>query len=84
MDEQIEELATRWQEYVSQDHHKDRDCHFYITKGWSYGEPTGWIIEHSAYIGWNPHNVTYDILEEAEKGLIDYLQELLAEYEEDV
>lgn len=82
-DEQITELTKRWQEVVSKDHHKDRDCHFYLTKGWAYGEPSGWLIEHSSYIGWDPDGVTYDTLEQAEEALIEYLEALLLEYEEE-
>lgn len=81
--DKITELANRWYTLISPQHHKDRDCHFYLTKGWNYGEPSGWIIEHSSYIGWDPDGITYDTLEQAEGALIEYLEALLLEYEEE-
>ena len=78
----ITELNKRWYDVVSKDHFKDCDAYFYITKGWNYDEPSGWLIEHSAYIGCGPDGITYDTLEQAEEALIEYLEALLLEYEE--
>ena len=44
------ELTQFWYNYVSLDHHKDRDCHFYINQVFSYGEEPYWRIEHYGYI----------------------------------
>ena len=37
-EEEITKLTELWYEIVGNDHHKDRDCHWYINKVWSYGE----------------------------------------------
>ncbi len=54
-EEQIEDFMMRftdaWYGYVNQDHHKDRDCHFYITKTWSYGEKPTYEASHWGYVG---------------------------------
>lgn len=41
----VTELATKYYNLIGKDHHKDRDCHFYIEKvagetKWSYGSKT--------------------------------------------
>ena len=32
------------------DHHKDRDCHFYIEQKFSYGTKEQWSVYHSGYL----------------------------------
>ena len=48
--EEITELTTKWMKYVSLDHHKDRDCHWYITQTYSYGEEPYYEAHHSGYL----------------------------------
>ena len=52
--EELEQEATRltylWYEYVSKDHHKDCDCHWYIERRWSYFEKPKWVVWHRGYI----------------------------------
>ena len=52
--EELEQEATRlahlWYEYVSKDHHKDCDCHWYIERRWSYFEKPKWVVWHGGYI----------------------------------
>lgn len=43
------DLTRFWYDFVSQEHHKDRDCHFYINKVYSYGKRPHWRIEHYGY-----------------------------------
>lgn len=50
LEEEITKLTAKWQMYVSLDHHKDRDCHWYIQKTWSYGEEPYYEAYHSGYI----------------------------------
>jgi len=50
IDEKITALTAAWYAYVNLDHHKDRDCHFYIEKVWSYGEPPVYRVSHPGYI----------------------------------
>lgn len=46
----ITKLTKLWYEIVSLDHHKDRDCHWYINKVWSYGNPPIYRVEHYGYV----------------------------------
>jgi len=36
----ITNLTNEWYQLISRDHHKDRDCHFYINTVWSYSVAT--------------------------------------------
>ena len=50
LEEEIVLLTSKWYKYVNLDHHKDRDCHWYITKTYSYGEEPYYEASHSGYI----------------------------------
>ena len=50
LEQEILELTKQWMDYVSQDHHKDRDCHWYVTKVYSYGEEPYYEAHHAGYI----------------------------------
>lgn len=71
--EQITELTKRWYHYVGLDHHKDRDCHFYIEKKWSYGEPPIYIAYHYGYVADDWHSSAYSTAAEAEEALAKWL-----------
>ena len=77
----VSRLTNIYNDMVCNDHHKDRDCHWYINKVWSYGEPPFYRVEHYGYVykEVNEENrcQTY---EEAEEYMIDQL--LLAILEE--
>lgn len=45
------DFTKHWYAYVSKGHHKDRDCHFYVKKVWSYGEKPCYEASHFGYIG---------------------------------
>lgn len=49
IEDEITELSARWYAYVNHDHHKDRDCHWYITKRWSYGNAPYYVASHYGY-----------------------------------
>ena len=49
-EQEITRLTALWYEYVGLDHHKDRDCHWYINKVWSYGDKPYYRIEHYGYV----------------------------------
>ena len=66
----ITKLTKVWYELVSLDHHKDKDCHFYINKVWSYGHKPIYIVEHYGYI-YKDVNEEFDTYEEAEQCLLD-------------
>ena len=50
LEEEVTKLTGIWYEYVNKDHHKDRDCHWYIHKTWSYGEEPYYQAYHHGYI----------------------------------
>ena len=50
MEDKILKLTTLWYKYVGMDHHKERDCHWYIIKVWSYGGEPYYCIDHHGYI----------------------------------
>lgn len=50
LEEEITDLTAKWYRYVNLDHHKDRDCHWFIQKTWSYGEEPYYEAYHSGYI----------------------------------
>ena len=50
LEEEITELCKQWMDTISGDHHKDRDCHWYIEKVWSYGEDPYYQAYHSGYL----------------------------------
>jgi hypothetical protein len=48
--DEITNLTEKWYHLIGKDHHKDRDCHWYIETKWSYGcEPT-YSVKHWGYI----------------------------------
>lgn len=69
LEDKITDLSARWYKYVNLDHHKDRDCHFYIEKRWSYGESPKYRAYHDGYRAehwageWRntPHEAHYDL-----------------------
>lgn len=78
LDKQILTLTQWWYKYVGNDHHKDRDCHWYITEVWSYGEQPYWDIHHNGYIfdstEMDLYNKKYTSIESAKYGLIDLIR----------
>ena len=48
--EEITILTDEWYRLIGSDHHKDRDCHWYIETKWSYGQPPKYSVQHFGYI----------------------------------
>jgi hypothetical protein len=46
----ITELTDKLYNLLGREHHKDRDCHYYIKTRWSYGKPPVYVIVHNVYI----------------------------------
>jgi hypothetical protein len=42
-------LVAEYYEALAGDVRKDRDAHWQISERWSYGERTGWFVEHDGY-----------------------------------
>lgn len=51
LQKEVQELQAKWYEYVSLDHHKDRDCHFYVNLDFAYdGTDIDHEVTHHGYI----------------------------------
>jgi hypothetical protein len=48
--EEITKLTDEWYHLIGKDHHKDRDCHWYIETKWSYGYEPTYTVHHYGYI----------------------------------
>lgn len=48
--EEIIQLTEQWYELISGNHHKDKDCHWYIETRWSYGEQPEFRVLHNGYV----------------------------------
>lgn len=71
------QLLDLWYKAIGQDHHKDRDCHFFIERHYcTYNKPV-WIASHRGYI--SEYEETFNNFSEAQKGLIEFLIEAVAE-----
>jgi hypothetical protein len=73
----------RWYEFVGRDHHKDRDCHWYVTKDevYSYGEPSkqsGYSVRHRGYIA-DDQEFWGETKELAMKEATDFMYDFMAE-----
>lgn len=66
----ITKLTNEWYTLIGPEHHKDRDCHWYIETKWSYGQPPIYIIQHYGYIidevseTWNNYELALGRLKE--------------------
>ena len=50
IEQEITKLTQKWYSLMGDDHHKDRDCHWYIETKWSYGYPPVYTVQHYGYI----------------------------------
>ena len=70
---QITKLSKEWYILIGRDHHKDRDCHFYINTVWSYGQKQKYRVEHYGYL-YKDVEETFDTYQEAAKYLLNTLK----------
>lgn len=47
---QVINLTNKYLNIIGPEHHKDRDCHWYVNKVWSYGQSPYYRVEHYGYI----------------------------------
>ena len=59
MEKTLTELTAEYYTLIGKDHHKDRDCHFYIQKKYSYGREPYWRFYHYGYC-WSVENFFQD------------------------
>ena len=72
----ITKLTEEWYKLISGEHHKDRDCHFYIETEWSYGYPPKYFVRHYGYI-LDEVQEEYETYEKAQDGLISLLSKAI-------
>jgi hypothetical protein len=82
VEQQITELTLEWYAVVGRDHHKDRDCHFYIAKEWSYGEPPVYVVQHDGYVWDEVIDRTFATSGDAHRFLLEKLKEMVAKEKE--
>jgi hypothetical protein len=74
--DQITELSKEWYILIGGDHHKDRDCHFYINTVWSYGQKQKYRVEHYGYII-EEIEEEFDTYREAAEFLLNKITEMI-------
>jgi len=72
--QKITELTNKWYTYVNLDHHKTKDCIWYIETAYKYGEAPIYRAWHYGYILENWTSPDCDTLEDAEQWLINKLE----------
>lgn len=78
-DDTITALTERYHEAIGDDHHKDKDCHFYIEKKWSYGAPPIYTAAHYGYLSkFEKQCASHG---EAQDFIIERLQKMIADRE---
>lgn len=50
LEQHVTNLSSKWMSTIGGEYHKDRDCHWYITRQWSYGEAPVWTAYHHGYL----------------------------------
>jgi hypothetical protein len=80
--DQITELSKEWYILIGGDHHKDRDCHFYINTVWSYGKKQKYRVEHYGYI-FRDIEEEFDTYNKAAMFLLKKIKEMIKVVEDD-
>lgn len=76
MPKEILRLTKFWYKYINLNHHKDRDCYFYITEIWGYGEMPKYRVEHYGYI-YNEKIIMCNTYKQAQKELTKLLKSII-------
>ena len=71
--DEIKRLTEKWYSLVGRDHHKDRDCHWYINETWSYGDYPTYTIDHYGYVFDEVH-IKAETYEKAQMELIKLIK----------
>ena len=74
----ITKLTDEWYRLIGKDHHKDRDCHFYVETKWSYGYPPKYTVQHYGYI-LDQHEEEFESYQEALIGLKQFIEKAIEE-----
>ena len=70
--QEVTKLTEDWYRLIGKDHHKDKDCHWYIETKWSYGLSPTYIVRHYGYI-LDEVDEEFETYEEALNFLKDFL-----------
>jgi hypothetical protein len=73
----IERLLKLWYSLIGGDHHKDRDCWFFIEREYCTYKSPSWTVRHSGYI-LHEYSESFDTFQKAQEGLIEFLVEACA------
>jgi hypothetical protein len=76
-------LTNEWYFLIGKDHHKDRDCHFYINTVWSYGQKQKYRVEHYGYI-FRDIEEEFDTYNEAAMFLLNKIKDMIKVVEKDL
>lgn len=77
--DEITNLTEEWYFLIGKDHHKDRDCHWYIETKWSYGYSPVYNIQHHGYILHDFNEIECSSYEDALKTLKEILIQKIEE-----
>ena len=79
--EKIAYLNEIWYNLISSSDsgHKDRDCHFYISQTFSYGQKGQWTVAHHGYINHKYEETSFDTYEECQVEMINLLKNSIIE-----
>lgn len=72
LNKEITELSGIWYRIVNVDHHKVRDCHWYVQTVFSYGNDPIYEVQHYGYV-WKEYKQEYSSYIFALIGLRDTL-----------
>lgn len=76
---EITKLTDEWYHLIGKDHHKNKDCHWYIETKWSYGLSPVYTVQHHGYILHDFEDIECSSYDDALKTLKDVLIEKIEE-----
>jgi len=77
--DKISSLNEIWYDACCVDYHKDRDCHFYITQSFSYGDTGKWSVSHYGYINSHYQETEWETYVECQVELIELIKHSILE-----
>jgi hypothetical protein len=74
----IERLLKLWYDLIGGDHHKDRDCWFFIEREYCTYNTPKWNVRHNGYI-LKDYDESFSTFSQAQERLIEFLAEACAQ-----
>ena len=86
MEDEIVSLSLEYYQNIGPIHHKDKDCHWYISKVFSYGREPYYRVEHYGYL-WDREfdgisDIAFSTYEDAEAQLLETIKDAVQESRE--